>query len=105
MDVLLQIKRLVARGQIAYTRKARDEMADDGLTDNDVVESLLNAQSIAKTLRSTSRFRTHAREKLYVIKSLSYDGTLIYTKGKIARQGGVEVFYVLISSKIATIDD
>jgi hypothetical protein len=48
MDVLSRIKRLVLRGRILYTRKARDEMADDGLTDSDVVESLLNAQAIAK---------------------------------------------------------
>jgi hypothetical protein len=40
-----------------------------------------------------------------VIKSLSHDGTFIYTRGKIARHGGIEFFYVLISSKIATIDD
>jgi len=105
MDVLLRIKRLVLRGQIVYTRKARNEMADEGITDSEVVESLLNAQSIAKTVRSKSRYRSSSHEKLYIIKSLSYGGTFIYTKGKIARHGKAESFYVLVSSKIATIDD
>lgn len=80
-------------------------MAQSGLTDAEVVESLLNARSIAKVLRSRSRFRSHSREKLYIIKGLSDDGTLIYTKGKIARHGGAEVFYVLVSSKVATVNN
>lgn len=79
-------------------------MVSDRLTDDEVVESLLNAQTIAKVLRSTSKVRSHSHEKLYIIKSLSHGGTFIYTKGKIARRGGSEIFYVLVSSKIATID-
>lgn len=67
-----------------------------------LVESILNAQFVDKTLRSRSPARRHAREKLYVIKSFSYSGTLIYTKGAIAREGGEEVFYVLVSAKVAT---
>jgi hypothetical protein len=49
--------------------------------------------------------RRSSREKLYVIKSSSFTGTLIYTKGKIDRQGGQEFFYILISAKIATVGD
>jgi len=105
MDVLQRIKRLAVRGRIRYTWKARDEMAGDGLTDAQVVESLVNAQSIAKTMRSRSPYRGRAREKLYVIKSFSFDGTLIYTKGKIASHSGLEIFYVLIAAKIPTVDD
>jgi len=45
------------------------------------------------------------RERLYVIRSFSYSGTLIYTKGKIGRARDGPVLYVLISSKIATIGD
>jgi hypothetical protein len=105
MDVLQRVKRLALFGRIRYTWKARDEMARDGLTDEQVVESLVNAQFIAKTLRSRSRYRHRAGEKLYVIKSLAYDGTFIYTKGTIRRHKGFEVFYVLISAKIATFDD
>jgi len=37
-----------------------------------------------------------------VIKGLTFDGVAVYTKGKILRQEGVDVFYVLISSKKST---
>lgn len=102
MDVLLRIKRLVLRGWIRFTEKARDEMEAEGLRAGDVIESIANAQAIAKTLRSRSRAKRYPGEKLYVIKSFSYDGTLIYTKGAIVRQAEQEVFYVFISAKIAT---
>ena len=103
MDVLLQIKRLVVRGWIRFTEKAREEMEAHGLGAAEVVESIVNAQAIAKTLRSPSRAKRHPGEKLYVIKSFSYDGTLIYTKGAIVRQAEQEVFYVFVSAKIATL--
>ena len=102
MDVLLRIKRLVLRGDVRFTEKARDEMDRDGLSAGDVIESIANAQTIDKTLRSRSRSRRHAGEKLYVIKSFSYDGTLIYTKGTIVREEDREVFYVFVSAKVAT---
>jgi len=40
---------------------------------------------------------------VYVIKNFTYDGTLIYTKGAIVREGEREVFYVFVSAKIATV--
>lgn len=100
MDILLRIKRLVLRGQIRFTVKAYDELDADGLTIDDAAESLLNAQWIDKTLRSTRR--RHRGDKLYVIRSFNFSGTLIYTKGKIAREPEREVFYVLVSAKVAT---
>ena len=103
MDVLLQIKRLVVRGSIRFTEKAREEMEGDELGAAEVVESIVNAQAIAKTLRSRSSTKRYPGEKLYVIKSFSYDGTLIYTKGAIVRQAEQEVFYVFVSAKIATL--
>lgn len=102
MDILVRIKRLVFRGQVRYGGKAVHEMAADGLEPGDVEESILNAQTIHKTLRSRSPLRGSGREKLYVIRSSSYTGTPIYTKGKIDHQGDEEIFYVLISAKIAT---
>ncbi len=105
MDTLLRIKRLVLRGWIRFTDKARGEMEADGLSAGEVIESIVNAQAIAKTLRSRSSSRRYAGEKLYVIRSFSYDGTLIYTKGTIVRQEEREVFYVFISAKIATASD
>ena len=101
MDVLLRIKRLVIGGQVRFTAKAKREMGLDDLDAVEVFESIVSAQAIAKTLRSRSPSRSHAAEKLYVIKNYSYQGTPIYTKGKIERTEGREVSYVLISAKIA----
>ena len=105
METLVRIKRLVLRGWIRFTEKARDEMEGDGLSVGDVIESIVNAQAIAKTLRSRSRAKRYAGEKLHIIKSFSYDGTLIYTKGAIVRQAEREIFYVFISAKIATLGE
>ena len=105
MDVLLRIKRLAARDRLRFTRKAIEEMARDCLTRDDIAEAILNAPAIDKTLRSRSPDRAHAGERLYVITSPTYDGTLIYTKGKIVRYARQEYFYVLVSSKIATYED
>ena len=104
MEVLVRIKRLVIRGAVRFTQKARDEMERDSLTAEEVVEAVVNAQAISKTLRSRSPFRRHSGEKLYVIKSFSYDGTLIYTKGAITREAQGEIFYVFVSAKAATIE-
>lgn len=100
MDVLLRIKRLVLRGQIRFTMKAKEEMRADGLDAIEVAEAIVSAHTISKTLRSRSRDRSHASEKLYVIKGFSYKGTPIYTKGRFGQEAGQEVFYVLISAKI-----
>lgn len=105
MDTIVRIKRLVLRGWIRFTEKARDEMEADGLSADAVIESIVNAQVIAKTLRSHSSAKRYAGEKLYVIKSFSFDGTLIYTKGAIVREAKREVFYIFISAKIATVSD
>lgn len=105
MDVLVRIKRLVIRGAVRFTEKARDEMDRDSLAAEEVIEAVVNAQSISKTLRSRSPSRRHSGEKLYVIKSFSYNGTLIYTKGTIVNEDGRETFYIFISSKIATFGD
>jgi len=68
-----------------------------------LIESIANAQAIAKTIRSRSRTIRHAGEKLYVIKSFSYNGTLIYTNGAIVRKAEREVLYVFVSAKTATL--
>lgn len=102
MDVLVRIKRLAIRGAIRYTVKALDEMEADEIFPRDVVESIMNATAIAKTLRSRNPARPDAKERLYVIKSPNFDGTPIYTKGKIEQEGGQEYFYVLISAKVDT---
>ncbi len=101
MDIIIRIKRLVIARQVLFTEKADIEMARDALTPELVYESILNAPAIFKVLRSRNP-RTKKTERLYVIKGLTFDGLDIYTKGKILKKEGVDVFYVLISSKRST---
>lgn len=65
----------------------------------------LNARRIQETVRSRSQWKRHATEKLYIIRSPAYDGTLIYSKDKISRLEYEEFFYVLVSAKVATPSD
>ncbi len=101
MDIFIRIKRLVIARKVLFTEKAENEMAADGLTPELVYESVLNAPTIFKSLRSRNP-RTRKSEKLYVIKGLTFDGLDIYTKGKILTKEGIDVFYVLISTKRST---
>ena len=100
-DMLTQIKRAVLAGRFAFSVKALNEMDADDLLVSDVVESIVNAVAIYKTIRSRSPQHNHAREKLYVIQSTNLDGLPIYTKGKFAREADRDVYYFLISSKKA----
>lgn len=100
-DVLLRIKRAVLAGYYAFSEKARLEMEADGLTELDVVESIVNAAAIYKRIRSRSLYRSHVREYLYVIQSTNLVGLVIYTKGKLAPEAGRETYYFLVSSKKA----
>lgn len=103
MDILTKIKRLVIARRLRFTFKADTERIRDGLSVEDIVESLVNAPVINKTLRSRSPNRLLPRERLYVIISSTYDGTLIYTKGTIRQVQGTEEYYLLISAKKDTI--
>ena len=78
-------------GNRAITRK------EAGLIE-DALESILNATMIDKVVTSKHP-RTGKPEKLYIIKSVTYDNLLIYTKGKIYEEHGSARFYILISSK------
>lgn len=80
--------RLIIAGHYRFTNKAADELMHDGLDFQDALESILNAQFIKKTIRSKSPQRRRAGEKLYIIESFNYSGTLIYTKGKIDEEAG-----------------
>lgn len=103
MDILTKIKRLAIARRLRFTFKADTERIRDGLSVEDIVESLVNAPVINKTLRSRSPSRLLPREQLYVIISSTYDGTLVYTKGTIRRTQGVEEYYLLISAKKDTV--
>ena len=101
VDILVRIKRAVLAGHYAFSEKARIEMEADGLTELDVVESILNAVAIYKKIRSTSRFRGSAKEYLYIIHSANLEGLPIYTKGKLVSELATPVYYFLISSRKA----
>lgn len=101
MDVLQRIKRLVLRGRIGFSAKARGEMLADGLIIDDIIETIVTTSTIAKTIRSTSGDRRYASEKLYVIKGRSLSGTPIYTKGAIVHHPQGDYFYFLVSTKLA----
>ena len=98
-DVLVRIKRAVLAGQYAFSEKARIEMEADGITELDVAESILNAVAIYKTIRSVSRFRKRGKEYLYIIQSTNLNGLPIYSKGKLVKEQGQDVYYFLTSSK------
>ena len=100
-DALVYIKRLIITGRYAFSEKATIEMEADGLDELDVLESILNAVAIHKTIRSTSPHRKHGRERLYIIQSTNLNGVFIYTKGKIVSEAGTDTYYFLISSKRA----
>ncbi len=102
MNVLLRIKKAVKAGRCRFSGKALIELAADGLRKRDAMEAIMNARAIYKTLRSTSEFRDHAREHLYVVVGESLGGVPIYTKGKLVTEAGAETFYFLVSSKRAT---
>ena len=100
-DPLLRIKRAVLRGHYAFSEKARMELEIDGLTEQDVVESIVSAVAIYKTVRATSPYRKNRREYLYIIQSTNLDGLAVYTKGKLIQQARADMYYFLVSSKKA----
>ena len=100
-DLLRRIKRAVLAGNYAFSEKAVLEMEADGLTELDVAESILNAVAIYKTLRSQSPWRQQRTEYLHVIQSTNLDGLMIYTKGKLVEEAGVDRYYFLVSAKKA----
>jgi hypothetical protein len=101
VDVLVRIKRLAVARRVEFTIKAAEERLRDGLSVEDVLESIVNANAIKKVLRSRSSARLRRSERLYVIESPTFLGTWVYTKGTIRRKGKEEVFYVFVSAKLA----
>ena len=73
-------------------------MAQDGLTRDDVIESIINARSL-RSKRSSSPRRGTLRERVHIIVGETFAGLAIYTKGVIRRVDGSDVFYVMISAK------
>jgi hypothetical protein len=104
MDLLIKIKRLIIARKVIFTSKARREREQSGLSVEEILESIINAPSINKTINSTSEFKKKTKEKLYIIISSTFDGKIIYTKGTIRKVNGHDEFYILISSKWSKYD-
>jgi hypothetical protein len=100
-DTLVRIKRAILAGHYAFSEKASLELEADGLTELDIAESIVNAVAIYKTIRSSSPFRANTKEYLHIIQSTNLEGLMIYSKGKLVQESGVETYYFLISSKKA----
>lgn len=98
MDLLVRIKRAVIAGRVAFTHKATEERESDELTEEEVREAILNASAIYKSIRSTNSNR-RSREMLHVIYGTTFTGIVVYTKGKLLVERGIETYYILISAK------
>jgi hypothetical protein len=102
---LVKIKRLVVGGHYDFTLKADLECATDGLTRQDVIESILTAQFL-RVKNSRSPWRQERREKLFIIESFNFEGVPIYSKGVIRRiDEHASDFYILVSGKRSTRSD
>ena len=102
--ILLRIKRCCLMKRIVFTSKAQDERVASGLSEGDVVEAVVNAPVIYKTLRSRSPHRVRRAERLYVIVGITHEGIIVYTKGALRRDQGEEHFYIFVSAKRAIED-
>jgi hypothetical protein len=99
MDLLVRIKRAVIAGHVVFTLKAVEERTNARLTEEEVREAIVNASAIYKSIRSTSQRRRKSREWLHIIYGTTFTGIVVYTKGKLLVERGVETYYVLISAK------
>jgi len=63
MDLLSRIKRLAIRGKLIWTGQAVTQMAHSGITREDVIESIINAQFVI-TKSSISRYRKSKKKNL-----------------------------------------
>ena len=94
MDPLVRIKRLVVARRVEFTLKAEEERLRDGLAVEDVLESIVNANAIKKTLRS--RGHPVSGERLYVIESPTYRRIVgsgstpkVFSGGKVASKSSM----------------
>jgi hypothetical protein len=99
MSPLFRIKRCCLTGRLVFTEKADDERVASHLSQEDVVESVVNAPAVYKTLRSRSIPSRGRSDTLYVIVGLTHEAVLIYTKGALRRFRGEDYFYVFVSAK------
>jgi len=99
MSPLLRIKRCCLTGRVVFTEKADAERVASRLSHDDVIEAVVNAPALYKTLRSRSTRRTARHERLYVIVGFTHEGLFVYTKGALRRFAGEDWFYLFVSAK------
>jgi hypothetical protein len=99
MSPLLRIKRCCLTDRVVFTEKADAERVAGGLSRFDVVEAVVNAPAIYKTLRSRSARRASRGERLYVVVGFTHEGIFVYTKGALRRIAGEDWFYLFVSAK------
>ena len=99
MSPLLRIKRCCLTGRVVFSDRADAERVSCHLSLEDVLEAVVNAPAIYKTLRSRSTRRTAQKERLYVIVGFTHEGIFVYTKGALRRFAGEDWFYLLVSAK------
>jgi len=102
---LVTIKRLVTAGHYDFTVKAEAECIADGLSFEDVIESILTA-TFLRVKNSTRPFQIGRRERLYIIDGFNFVGIPIYSKGVVRRlpHGDTE-YSILISGKRSVTSD
>jgi hypothetical protein len=94
----LSIKRLIIQQKYLFTEKATLERIADGLSEEDVLEAILNS-TFVRSRRSRSPWRKGKNERIYIIESFTFNGVLVYTKGVIRRIERQETFYIFVSAK------
>jgi len=98
LTTLIKIKRLLIDGKYRFSNKASNELRRDGFDIRDAVEAILNAPAITKRIVSHDPF-TGKREYLYIISGPTYQGQILYNKGKFVQSEDSIEFNFLISSK------
>lgn len=98
---LIKIKRLILQQKYEFRLSAELQLANDGLTMDDALEAVLNADYLTRK-NSTSADKLTPKEKVFIIESYTYDGILMYIKGAIRKRGNQEEFYIIISAKRST---
>jgi hypothetical protein len=99
LSPLLRIKRCCLFGRVVFTEKAEDEHLASGLTRDHILEAVINAPALYKTLRSRASGRWARRETLYIVVGITHEGILVYTKGALRRFSGQDYFYLFVSAK------
>jgi len=71
LEPLIRIKRLIILGRYYFTDKAEIEIERESLTEEEVLEAIINAPIITKTIRSDRKSSEGTPEYLYIIPGMT----------------------------------